>query len=117
MPQKAARVWSLLKSPESDSKMYSVRIPAFASHMPLVTVLMHVMLHSEELVPCVGSGTIYRRHGGVGGCSAFDCIDSADRRWHANRIICSQVVTPILKEEDAPRLKEQGDIPAQSTLM
>lgn len=29
---KAARVWSLLKSPESDSKMSSIKIPAFDLH-------------------------------------------------------------------------------------
>lgn len=33
---KAARVWSLLKSPESDSKMSSIRIPAYGLHMPLI---------------------------------------------------------------------------------
>lgn len=38
---KAARVWSLLKSPESDSKTSSIRIPAFDLHMSLIVVLMH----------------------------------------------------------------------------
>lgn len=37
----AARVWSLLKSPESDSKMSSIRIPALALHMSRIIVRMH----------------------------------------------------------------------------
>lgn len=35
------RVWSLLKSPESESKMSSMKIPAFDLHMSWIVVLMH----------------------------------------------------------------------------
>lgn len=38
---RAASVWSLLKSPESDSKMSSIRILAFDLHKSLIIVKMH----------------------------------------------------------------------------
>lgn len=47
----AARVWSLLKSPESDSKMSSIKIPAL--HMPLMVVLMHMILVCLGVFICV----------------------------------------------------------------
>lgn len=38
---RAASVWSLLKSPESDSKMSSIKILAFDLHKSLIIVKMH----------------------------------------------------------------------------
>lgn len=48
---RAARVWSLLKSPESDSKMSSIRIPAFDLHKSLIIVLMHKVA-TKSGCPC-----------------------------------------------------------------
>lgn len=50
---RAARVWSLLKSPESDFKMSSKRIPAFNLHMSLIVVLVNnVAIMNGCFCPC-----------------------------------------------------------------
>lgn len=47
----AARVWSLLKSPESDSKMSSIRIPARALHMSPLTAWTHAAVLGADVLP------------------------------------------------------------------
>lgn len=46
----AARVWSLLKSPESDSKISSIRIPALDLHMSLIVVMTHMLLRCVDVL-------------------------------------------------------------------
>lgn len=69
----AARVWSLLKSPESDSKISSIRIPALDLHMSLIVVMTHMLLR------CVGVFFffVYLSTDIIGECSKVDCIQYA----------------------------------------
>lgn len=64
----AARVWSLLKSPESDSKMSSIRIPAFDLHMSLIDTFVY-------------AESVYSPTDIIGECSKVDCIQYVVISW------------------------------------
>lgn len=69
----AARVWSLLKSPESDSKISSIRIPALDLHMSLIVVMTHMLLRCVDVLFFF----VYLSTDIIGECSKVDCIQYA----------------------------------------
>lgn len=89
----AARVWSLLKSPESDSKISSIRIPALDLHMSLIVVMTHMSLLCVDVFSCIclltSSGSALR-------LIVFNMLSSFR---HANGDISSQMLSLLSADE------------------